>query len=84
MTFIISAVCPEVSIREPVGSSADIRTRIDEGSDMKKAMLWSFYHILGIRKYFWKFTNYNLMLITERDIIYSGTVWYIIYISPLR
>jgi len=84
MTFIISAVCPEVSIREPVGSSADIRTRTDEGSDMAKAMLWSFYHIFGTRKHFCKFANYNVMLITERDMIYSGTVWYIIYISPLR
>jgi hypothetical protein len=60
----------DISARKPVGS------RADEGSDMKKAMKGSFYHIhvLGTRKHFRKLTNYNVIPITERDMIYSRTV----------
>jgi hypothetical protein len=70
-----SILDPNISVRNPVGS------RADEGSDMQKAMLWSFYHKSGTGRHFRKLTIYNVIPITVRDMNYSGTVWYIyIYI----
>ena len=50
----LSALVPDISVRELVGS------RADEGSDMENAMLLSFYHILGTRRHFRKLMNYNV------------------------
>ena len=70
MTFLIS---DHLSV---LGS--DIRPKADEWSGMKKAMLWSFYHTLGISKHFWKLMNYNVILFMEspgkRGVIYARAV----------
>ena len=74
MAFFISypwsALGSEISAKEVVGLKAD------EIFDMKTAMLWTFYHILGTRRHFRKLTNYN--------VISSGTMWYIFIMSLLR
>jgi hypothetical protein len=60
----------------------EIWTILKPISDMKKVISWSFYHILGTRKHFQNLTNYNVMQITEKDVIYSRTVGYICLYQP--
>ena len=85
MTFFISdpvsALYLDISARDTEGAIAD------EGSDMKKAMLWPFYHYTDTRKHFWKLTDYNVKPIAEGlgkgyD-VFQNCVIYIFY-QPTR
>ena len=69
----LSALGSDISVRESVGS------RADEGSDMNKAML-GFFLSYTWNKTFRKLTNYNVMLITERDMIFLSCVIHFFFI----